>query len=113
MKTETGKSSDWALYRRLLGYVARHGGAFVLSIFGFLIYSVANVLLADLTQFLLDSLGEASRISMGFVSAAAHWFWPPGDHGAVEYARIAVPAAAVVCALIRACLLYTSPSPRD
>ena len=102
MKTETGKPSDWALYRRLLGYVARHGGAFLLSIFGFLIYSVANVLLADLTQFLLDSLGEASQISMGFVSAAAHWFWPPGDQGAVEYARIAVPAAAVVCALIRA-----------
>ena len=102
MKTETAKQSDWALYRRLLGYVARHGGAFLLSILGFLIYSVANVLLADLTQFLLDSLGEASQISMGFVSAAAHWFWPPGDKGPVEYARIAVPAAAIVCALIRA-----------
>ena len=102
MKTETAKPSDWALYRRLLGYVVRHGGAFLLSILGFLIYSVANVLLADLTQFLLDSLGEASQISMGFVSAAAHWFWPPGDRGPVEYARIAVPAAAVVCALIRA-----------
>ena len=102
MKTETGKPSDWALYRRLLGYVARHGGAFSLSIIGFLIYSLANVLLADLTQFLLDSLGEASQISMGFVSNAAHWLWPPGDKGAVEYARIAVPAAAIVCALIRA-----------
>ena len=43
MTTETGKPSDWALYRRLLGYVARHGGAFLLSILGFLIYSVANV----------------------------------------------------------------------
>ena len=102
MKTETGKPSDWALYRRLLGYVARHGGAFALSILGFLIYSLANVLLADLTQFLLDSLGEASQISMGFVSNAAHWLWPPGDKGPVEYARIAVPAAAIVCALIRA-----------
>ncbi|MBL6812179.1 MAG: lipid A export permease/ATP-binding protein MsbA [Luminiphilus sp.] len=102
MKTETGKPSDWALYRRLLGYVARHGGAFALSILGFLIYSLANVLLADLTQFLLDSLGEASQISMGFVSSAAHWLWPPGDKGPVEYARIAVPAAAIVCALIRA-----------
>ncbi|MGB2192378.1 MAG: lipid ABC transporter permease/ATP-binding protein, partial [Luminiphilus sp.] len=102
MKTETGKPSDWALYRRLLGYVARHGGAFSLSILGFLIYSLANVLLADLTQFLLDSLGEASQISMGFVSNAAHWLWPPGDKGPVEYARIAVPAAAIVCALIRA-----------
>ena len=102
MKTETGKPSDWALYRRLLGYVARHGGAFALSILGFLIYSLANVLLADLTQFLLDSLGEASQVSMGFVSNAAHWLWPPGDKGPVEYARIAVPAAAIVCALIRA-----------
>ncbi len=102
MKTETGKQSDWALYRRLLAYVARHGGAFLLSILGFLIYSVANVLLADLTQFLLDSLGENSQISMGFVSNAAHWFWPPGDMGPVEYARIAVPVAAVVLAVIRA-----------
>ena len=102
MKTETGKPSDWVLYRRLLGYVARHGGAFSLSILGFLIYSLANVLLADLTQFLLDSLGEASQVSMGFVSNAAHWLWPPGDKGPVEYARIAVPAAAIVCALIRA-----------
>ena len=90
------------MYRRLLGYVARHGGAFSLSILGFLIYSLANVLLADLTQFLLDSLGEASQVSMGFVSNAAHWLWPPGDKGPVEYARIAVPAAAIVCALIRA-----------
>ena len=102
MKIETGKQSDWALYRRLLGYVVLHGGAFLLSILGFLIYSVANVLLADLTQFLLDSLGEASQISMGFVSSAAHWFWPPGDMGPVEYARIAVPVAAVVLAVIRA-----------
>jgi subfamily B ATP-binding cassette protein MsbA len=102
VKTETAKPSDWALYRRLLGYVARHGGAFALSILGFLVYSVANVLLADLAQFLLDSLGEASQIGMGFVSAAAHWLWPPGDKGPVEYARIAVPAAAVILALIRA-----------
>ena len=102
MKIETGKQSDWALYRRLLGYVALYGGAFSLSILGFLIYSVANVLLADLTQFLLDSLGETSQISMGFVSNAAHWFWPPGDMGPIEYARIAVPVAAVVLAVIRA-----------
>ena len=102
MKTETGKQSDWALYRRLLRYVALYGGAFLLSVLGFLIYSVANVLLADLTQFLLDSLGETSQISMGFVSNAAHWFWPPGDMGPIEYARIAVPVAAVVLAVIRA-----------
>ena len=39
---------------------------------------------------------------MGFVSQAAHWFWPPGDKGPLEYARIAVPAAAIILALIRA-----------
>ena len=102
MNTEKEQPSDWALYRRLLGYVARHGGAFLLSIAGFLVYSLANVLLADLTQFLLDSLGEASQIGMGFVSQAAHWFWPPGDRDPLDYARVAVPVAAVVLAMIRA-----------
>jgi len=66
------QQSDWALYKRLLGYVMAHAGAFSLSILGFLVYSVANVLLADLTQFLLDSLGEASQIGMGFVSSSTH-----------------------------------------
>ena len=95
MKPEPTQPSDWALYRRLLSYVAAHSGAFLLSIVGFLVYSVANVLLADLTQFLLDSLGEAPPMGMGFVSQAAHWFWPPGDKDPLDYARIAVPIAAV------------------
>ncbi len=102
MKPEPTQPSDWALYRRLLGYVAAHSGAFLLSIVGFLVYSVANVLLADLTQFLLDSLGEAPPMGMGFVSQAAHWFWPPGDKDPLDYARIAVPIAAIVLAIMRA-----------
>ena len=52
MKTTAGKGNDWALYRRLLTYVTQYTGVFVLSIIGFLAYSLANVLLADLTQFL-------------------------------------------------------------
>jgi len=96
------QQSDWALYKRLLGYVMAHAGAFSLSILGFLVYSVANVLLADLTQFLLDSLGEASQIGMGFVSRAAHTLWSPAGVDPVDYARVAVPVAAVVLALIRA-----------
>ena len=102
MKPEPTQPSDWALYRRLLSYVAAHSGAFLLSIVGFLVYSVANVLLADLTQFLLDSLGEAPPMGMGFVSQAAHWFWPPGDKDPLDYARIAVPIAAIVLAIMRA-----------
>ena len=100
--SEQIKQSDWALYSRLLGYVAAFSGSFLLSLCGFIVYSLANVLLADLTQFLLDSLGETTQIGIGFVARTAHWFWPPGDLDPVHYARIAVPVAAVVLALIRA-----------
>ncbi len=102
MSQKNGQPSDIALYRRLLKYVAIYGVAFVLSIVGFIGYSVANVLLADLTQFLLDSLGESSHMGIGLVSQAVHSLWPQGDMSAVDYARIAVPAAAIVLALVRA-----------
>lgn len=102
MSQKNREPSDLALYQRLLGYVAIYGVAFVLSIVGFIGYSVANVLLADLTQFLLDSLGESSRMGIGLVSQAVHSLWPQGDMSAVDYARIAVPVAAIVLALVRA-----------
>ena len=102
MSQENKQPSDLALYQRLLSYVAIYGVAFVLSIVGFIGYSVANVLLADLTQFLLDSLGESSRMGIGLVSQAVHTLWPQGDMNAVDYARIAVPVAAIVLALVRA-----------
>ena len=94
--------SDWALYRRLLAYVVPYSWAFLLSVLGFLVYSLGSVLLADLTQFLLDSLGQAQEFELGLVSAAAHWFWPPGNKTALDYARVAVPVAAVVISLGRA-----------
>ena len=95
-------SGDWGLYRRLLSYVVPYSAAFLFSVAGFLVYSFGSVLLADLTQFLLDSLGQSSQVELGLVSAAAHWFWPPGDKTALEYARVAVPVAAVVLSLGRA-----------
>ena len=101
-KRPVEQPSDWALYRRLLGYVAVYGLAFFLSILGFVGYSVANVLLADLTRFLLDSLGESSRMGLGLVAQMVHGLWPRGDLDAVAYARIAVPAGAIVLALVRA-----------
>ena len=102
MKPETHRDSDWALYRRLLTYVAHYGGAFLLSIFGFVVYSGANVLLADLTQFLLDSLGQSAQIDIGVVSKISYWLWPQGDQTALDYARVAVPIAAIALAFIRA-----------
>jgi len=102
LKPETHRDSDWALYRRLLTYVAHYGGAFLLSIFGFVVYSGANVLLADLTQFLLDSLGQSAQIDIGVVSKISYSLWPRGDQTALDYARVAVPIAAIALAFIRA-----------
>jgi subfamily B ATP-binding cassette protein MsbA len=102
LKRGTDRDSDWALYGRLLSYVAQYAGAFLLSIFGFIVYSGANVLLADLTQFLLDSLGESPQIDIGVVSQIAYWLWPQGEKSALDYARVAVPIAAIVLAFIRA-----------
>lgn len=94
--------SDRATYRRLLTYVLPYTGAFILSILGFMVYSAGNVLLADLTQFLLDSLGEPTQVRVGIVAAVADFIWPMGEQGKLDYARVAVPIAAVVISLGRA-----------
>jgi len=94
--------SDWQLYTRLMGYVAPYWYIFVFSILGYLIYSLSSVLLADMMQFLLDALSGADDVKPGFVARAAYAIVPPGEMGAQEYARIAVPVAAVTLAMVRA-----------
>lgn len=95
-------TSDTQLYGRLLSYAFHYKWSLGLSFLGFVVYSLGNVLLADLTQFLLDSLGGQQMMSLGFVAQASQWLWPPGDKSATDYARIAVPVAAVVLSLGRA-----------
>ncbi|MEL0151757.1 MAG: lipid A export permease/ATP-binding protein MsbA [Halieaceae bacterium] len=95
-------TNDAQLYRRLLSYAFQYKWSLILSFLGFVVYSLGNVLLADLTQFLLDSLGGQQMMSLGFVAQASQWFWPPGDKSATDYARIAVPIAAVALSLGRA-----------
>ena len=94
--------SDSKLYGRLLTYAFAYKWSLVLSFLGYVVYSLGNVLLADLTQFLLDSLGGQPMAGLGFVSQASQWIWPPGDKSPTDYARIAVPVAAVVLSLGRA-----------
>ena len=77
-----------------LSYAFQYKWSLILSFLGFVVYSLGNVLLADLTQFLLDSLGGQQMMSLGFVAQASQWLWPPGDKSATDYARIAVPIAA-------------------
>jgi subfamily B ATP-binding cassette protein MsbA len=94
--------SDSKLYGRLLTYAFAYKCSLFLSFLGYVVYSLGNVLLADLTQFLLDSLGGQPMAGLGFVSQASQWIWPPGDKTPTDYARIAVPVAAVVLSLGRA-----------
>lgn len=94
--------SDTKLYGRLLTYAFAYKWSLFLSFLGYVVYSLGNVLLADLTQFLLDSLGGQPMAGLGFVSQASQWIWPPGDKTPTDYARIAVPVAAVVLSLGRA-----------
>ena len=67
-----GHSSDWQIYRRLFGYVIPQWAIFVLSLLGYLIYSLGNVLLADLLQFLLDSLDDSVEVTSGIVSTVVY-----------------------------------------
>ena len=94
--------SDSKLYGRLLTYAFAYKWSLFLSFLGYVVYSLGNVLLADLTQFLLDSLGGQPMAGLGFVSQASQWIWPPGDKTPTDYARVAVPVAAVVLSLGRA-----------
>jgi len=103
MSNDSPAQSDGRLYGRLLRYAFAYKLSLFLSFLGYIVYSIGNVLLADLTQFLLDSLGEQQNgMGLGFVAQASMWFWPPGDKTALDYARIAVPVAAVVLSLSRA-----------
>ena len=98
----SGELSDWKLYGRLLSYIVPYWYIFAFSILGFLVYSLGNVLLADLLQFLLDSINESDSADKGIVASAAYALFDSSDMSALEFARIAVPVAAVSLAFVRA-----------
>ena len=78
------------VYRRLLGYTP--WVAFFLSLFGFLLYSVANVSVVQLVAYLVDSLQESVegldslKEWIGLVLGTA----PPSDQALVPVAIIAI-----------------------
>lgn len=110
--------SDWQIYRRLLAYALPHWLMFSLSLLGYMIYSVGNVLLADLLQFLLDSLDDSVEVTAGIVSRIVYQLFSTDGLDRVEFARIAVPLAMVAIAATRAsgffignyCMSYVSRS---
>lgn len=94
--------NDWQIYRRLLRYVFPHWLMFSLSLVGYGIYAMGNVLLADLLQFLLDSLDDSVDVTSGIVSSVVYTLFDTEGLSRVEFARIAVPTAMVVLASTRA-----------
>ncbi|MBN7798406.1 lipid A export permease/ATP-binding protein MsbA [Parahaliea mediterranea] len=97
-----GRMSDWQLYRRLVAYALPYWRLFALSVLGFVLYSAGNALLADMMRFLLDSLGDSRGAEGGIVAGIAYRFWDETTTTQMEFARIAVPVAAVVLACGRA-----------
>lgn len=100
--TRRRRLSDWELYRRLLQYVVPYWYFFLFSIGGYIVYSMGNVLLADLMQFLLDALNNSEEVASGIVSGFAYRLHDSSEMGRLEFARIAVPVAMVVLASTRA-----------
>jgi subfamily B ATP-binding cassette protein MsbA len=94
--------SDWQIYRRLLGYVVPHWQMFCFSLLGYLLYAGGNVLLADLMQFLLDSLDDSAQAGAGIVASVAYALFGNDGLDRVQFARIAVPVAMVIIACGRA-----------
>lgn len=94
-------SSDWQLYGRLLSYVLPLWYFFVLSLCGYALYSLGTVLIADLLQFLLDSLNNDSASGRGIISGVIERVFGPQATGEVAFARTAVPIAIIALTLLR------------
>ena len=95
-------NSDWRLYRRLLGYALPYWHFFLLSIAGYLLYSLVNVLLADLMQYLLDALGNERQHTRGFIGRAVDVLFADSGWSAVELARVVVPVVILLLTFTRA-----------
>lgn len=65
-KTKIPKASV-QIYKRLLSYVMPHRGLFVISIFGFLLYSGTQTLFAALIKHIIDTLQTEAREGMYYL----------------------------------------------
>lgn len=95
-------SSDWQTYKRLLQYVRPYTSAFLLSIFGFMLFAAMDVLAADMMQYLIDTIGggAATEKKTGIISSILNKYSLTDVHNAEE-ARIIIPLLIVFLALVR------------
>ena len=91
------RDSELGVYSRLLTYVIPYWGAFLLSMIGFLLYSLANVGFVQLISFIVDSLGQNTP-ALG--SGARLYFekiFGPAD----QLDRVLIPLGIILIALFR------------
>lgn len=92
--------SDWRIYRRLLGNLGGLWPLFIFSIFGYFLYSSSQVLVADWSQFVIDTLSGEKEVSSGIVSGVALSFFGGEDPSeSTLHALIAI--SILVLAVIR------------
>lgn len=93
------KTSDIKIYARLLSYVWPLWPLFVLSILGFLLFNGAQVMAADMMQFILDTIGGEENLARGAVSGFVQHL--AGGSLSLEQARIWIPVAIIALGVLR------------
>ncbi len=89
-------TSDVRIYSRLLAYVVPYWAAFLVSILGFLLYSLSNVSFVQLISYIVDSLQDSNQASEEFTQYFAALFGESGDLN-----RTLIPIAIVLIAFTR------------
>jgi len=113
--TRTAQSGDLRVYARLLSYVKPFWPWFAASVCGFALYSGAQVLLADLTQFIVDAVSGVANLQTGIVARCVGMLHGAGPLDAAS-ARLLIPLAMIVVIALRGigfmlgnyCLDYTA-----
>lgn len=92
--------SDFSTYKRLLMYALPAWKLFLISIVGFFLFAGADVLLADLMQFIIDSLGAQPALDNGVVSKVVDHFIGL-DSASSDQLRVIIPVAMMILATMR------------
>ncbi len=92
-------TSDLAIYRRLLTYVLPYWAAFLLSIVGFLVYSLSNVSFVWLVSYIVDSLQPGAGIAQVAVNVKEYLPAIFGEEGDLN--RTLIPILLVLIAMTR------------
>ncbi|XOV88742.1 MAG: lipid A export permease/ATP-binding protein MsbA [Pseudomonadota bacterium] len=97
MTSNHTRATDAQIYRRLLTYVTPYWGAFLLSIAGFILYSMSNVGFMQLVAYIVDSLSGKDPLVDSRVEPFLRNLFGEGD----SLNRNVIPIAIVLIAVAR------------